>query len=354
MSKIHKLFLEDLDASNNIRRACIGLYYKDVNPWSAVVDLALSDSLDDNCAFFDLIFEEIDIVKLAISLHQTGQINPILVKEENGKYVVLAGQRRCVAAGFLEALRRIFKFGDSEEINKIKKQFYDIGVDLDYKEFQKNDDGTTVDCQILVVDKDQALQLAFDENDLALQMNDLDWGIQLKRLLETNNPKTDKNYTLQDLSSKFKKPYQFIRGRSALPYLPKDWQQKLDEGVINITDAINYALKLKDDAVIAEAEQFIQPSSKPEKLVEAKDAIESVHKVVEVSPEDIEATKPPEEKSWTDAVPKKRSKKIKCMTGEQIMELLKNTNSSNLERIGALAEVLYMDVADALNLAQSS
>lgn len=373
MTEISKFYLEEIDASSNIRRACISLYYQDINPWKAVVQLALSDSIDDNYKFVALLENESEILKLAHSLHCHGQIHPILVRSSKGKTTVVAGQRRCIAMGLLEALRRLVKFGDTEDISKVQKIFTRHELSFDFNLLRKNDDGFAIDAQQIKVTDEEAEKIAFDENDMSVQISDLDWGLQFQKMLNKQNPATEKLYTYAEIAELYRKPYTFVRGRSALPLLPKEWQQKLDEGAINLTDAINYALRLRSEQSTKEsveverpivpepipAESYVveeaidgsvisitEPIFDGSSLVNTKDVVENIHKVIDISEEEK-----PEPKSWTEAVRKKRTPKRKCLSADEIYTLLQETLADNAERVKALAEVLMLDLDEAKEIA---
>ena len=393
---IEKIFLEDLDASKNIRRACPKLSNKNIDVWDLVVKLALSGKVEDNIKFLEILSQEKGIISLAQSILSIGQIHPIIARYVGGICVCIAGQRRCVALAVAECLRKIHKFGTNADIMNATSWVWTEGLDWNFDAISKNEEGFYVIAKIVEVDDDQAERIAFEENDESIPISDLDWGHDFKRLLDSINPETGKNYTIKQVAHRRRKSYVFVRGRSALPYLPADWKEKLDAEEINITDAIKYACEIRSEAQKKSEEAFhtvtvTRADEECEKKAEPYLPISKAYIVEETMPDgspiahptkssdylihdeeevdfvdDYETDKqheepevvvhPPakvKERSWTEATRKPRTKKTKedILTASEIKVLLAETPKENLERIKAFAEVLKMDMQEAQDFA---
>ena len=247
--------LYDIDASRNIRRACPKLSNQNLDPYTMVQDMVLVDNNHRQLEFVKLIAQEAKIVTLAHSILKFGQIHPVTVIQnpmEGKKYRNVAGQRRYIAVALVEALNRL------KESPKLYKEalgiLFDVKADgdddsameLNFDDFIRvQTDDFNIKIQVANLTLEQAEDISFEENDETLAMTDLDWGYQFDLMLKTINSQTGKNYTLQDIAKKRKKHYQFVRNRTALPYLPTAWKEKLDDGSISITKAIQKALELK-------------------------------------------------------------------------------------------------------------
>ena len=96
---------------------------------------------------------------------------------------------------------------------------------------------------------EEAGEIGWDENDQRQQMTDLDYGERFDALLRQDNPLTQKPYTIQEVADKYGKNYHWVRGRAALPYLPVEHQQQVEDGTCNITEACNLALRCKAKAL---------------------------------------------------------------------------------------------------------
>lgn len=393
---IEKIFLEDLDASKNIRRACPKLSNKNINVWDLVFRLALSNKVEDNLKFLEILSEEKGIISLAQSILSIGQIHPIIARYVGGVCVCIAGQRRCVALAVVECLRKIHKFGTSADIMNAASWIWTEGLDWNFDAISKNEEGFYVVAKIVEVNDEQAERIAFEENDESMPISDLDWGHDFKRLLDTINPETGKNYTMKQVADRRRKPYVFVRGRSALPYLPTEWKEKLDEGEINITDAIKYACEIRSEAQKKSEEIFHSTTvtrldDECQKTPEPYLPISKAYIVEETMPDgspispvkqssdslihdeeevpfvddyDTEKEKhgvkstesapaKVKERSWTEAARKPRTKKAKddILTVSEIKSLLFATPKHNVERIKAFAEVLKLDLQEAIDLA---
>ena len=133
-----------------------------------------------------------------------------------------AGERRVLACAYLEAERRI-QTSKGETPNRDKPWTVDA-ICLDH------------------ITVEEAGEIGWDENDQLRQMTDLDYGERFDALLRQDNPLTEKPYTIQEVADKYGKNYHWVRGRAALPYLPVEMQQQVEDGTCNITEACNLAL----------------------------------------------------------------------------------------------------------------
>lgn len=389
MKTIKKLQLTEIDASKNIRRACKKLSNQGIDLWKITTELALSNDVANNLKFLEIISQEVSILSLAQSILCVGQIHPIVVRQIDDRYTSIAGQRRCVAVAVLFALHNICKNGTGVDKMNASAIVWCEGLDWNLEDISALESATTVAAQIVDVTDEQAEKIAFEENDESLAISDLDWGYEFKRLLETINPLTGENYNIKEIASKRRKPYQFVRGRSVLPYLPTDWKEKLDENEINITDAIKYAREIKDKLekkALAELDDYDDeidelsaitpveelPISKAYVVEETKpDGTDISHKMPTVDEgegedEDEESptkheiagvttTTEDEGKSWTEAVRKRRTKKppSSMLTAAEVKLLLAGTSKDNRERIQAFAEVLKMEFSEAEEIANA-
>lgn len=383
------LEISQIDASHNIRRACRKLANQGINPWELVKKYSLSHDIKDWMQFVETISDEKSICKLAHSILYTGQIHPIVVRKIDGNYISIAGQRRCIAIALLECLRKICKEGNGIDRMNVLSMVWNEGIDWDLEIFSGMENAIKVFAELVEVNDEQAERISFEENDESLAISDLDWGYDFKRLLATINPSTGKLFNYKEIADKRRKPYQFVRGRSALPYLPKEWLEKLDEDEINITEAIKYAKELRDAAEKKQALEEDGDIETPEDSVTSvKDLpIGKAYIVEETRPDGSPISHPYEDepetpslshdiededfdikseapstgiiaepvRPWTEAVRKPRSKKtVSTLTYEEIKALLISTPKSNLERIRAFAEVLKMDFEQAEALAEDS
>lgn len=387
--EVVELEIFEIDASHNIRRACRKLANQGVNPWDLVQKYALSNDIKDSIQFVETISEEKSICKLAHSILYTGQIHPIVVRKIDGKYVSIAGQRRCIAIAVLECIRKICREGTGVDRMNASSMVWSEGIDWDLEIFANMNHSIKVFAEVVEVNDEQAERISFEENDESLAISDLDWGYDFKRLLATINPVTGKLFNYKEIADKRRKPYQFVRGRSALPYLPKEWLEKLDEDEINITEAIKYAKELRDAAEKKQAIEEDGVFEAPEDIVTSvKDfPIEKAYIIEETKPdgtpitysdidepenhavsddsaeEDFDVKVTEDETSavaepvrpWTEAVRKPRSKKkVTTLSYEEVKALLMNTPRSNEQRIRAFAEVLRMDFEQAETLAENA
>lgn len=248
--------LYDIDASTNIRRACPKLTNQNKDPYELIQQLVLVDNNKSQLEFVKEISVETKIVTLAHSILKFGQIHPITVIKnpiDGRPYKNVAGQRRYIACGLIEALIRLQEnsklFNEALEIlNNVKAcEEEDSNLELTFSQtiIPSVEASFEIKVQLVNLSEEQAEDIAFEENDESLGMSDLDWGYQFDQMLRRINPATGKNYNMLEIAKKRKKHYQFVRTRAALPYLPIKWKEKLDDGSVSIVKAIEKALELK-------------------------------------------------------------------------------------------------------------
>ena len=336
------VYLDSIDASQNIRRACKRLANKGVDVWNLMLRCALSDDCKKNFEYIKTMIEnEPELVRLASSIHKMGQINPIVCRKFGPIYKVIAGQRRCLAVAYMEALRRVLNYGDESAIDAIMEMQTDY--EFHYPTIQENEEGFSMQVKVVDINDEDAERISFDENDQSMPISDLDWGHDFDRLLKSINPVTGKNYNLKEIATKRNKPYQFVVGRASLPHLPKDWQEKLDEGVLNITECITYAKQIKEEIEAGKAPVLgTTPSVIPMEEMPLASAFETEEKDEESKP-----------KSWTTATRKPRTKKKSKdrMGREEILKLLTSVNPSEKLAISVLSQVLFIKEEEGESIA---
>lgn len=194
---------------------------------------------------------------------------------------------------------------------------------------------------------DEAFDIAITENIDREEMSPLDIGYSFQEMLTVRiNTQTVKEklpdgsdnpnyspaypkgrpYKLQEIATKFRKDYNWVRGRAALPYLSeKDKLQMMAEfkaGKRNITRYITKALEL--------AKKAKQEGKGLSELTE-----NSGENPVDVS-----------ENSGTIVVVAEKRRRV--LTLKQVVNLFDATPTSNVERLKALAEVMGLDYDNAL------
>lgn len=394
--------LYDIDASTNIRRACPKLTNQNKDPYVLIQEMVLVDNNKSQLDFIKEIVVEAKIVTLAHSILKYGQIHPITVIKnpaEGRPFKNVAGQRRYIACGLIEALIRLQENPSlfEEAINILNNTKLcdeeDSNLELTFSQstLPSLDSSFEIKVQLVNLTEEQAEDIAFEENDETLGMSDLDWGYQFDSMLKKINPATGKNYNMLDIAKRRKKHYQFVRTRAALPYLPSKWKEKLDDGSISIVKAIEKALELKkateaEPAKIDNAgadSSTIKNISKPlvidmPDLPEAVDEEQELEAAVlatqprtthiaeaeSIDDPDAELDEDPHKGSTIsdeddvelhEALKKtKRKKKIKDirLSVADIVKLIVETDRNNLERIKALAETIRYSVHDAKALTE--
>jgi hypothetical protein len=164
--------LYDIDASRNIRRACPKLSNQNYYPYTLIQENVLVDNDKKQFEFIQLIAQESKIVTLAHSILKYGQIHPITVISNDDpikKYRNVAGQRRYIAIGLIEALIRLYenkKLFD-QAVDLLKKVKYDgdddAGLELNFAEFiNSSDQAFTVKAQLATLTAEEAEDIAFE------------------------------------------------------------------------------------------------------------------------------------------------------------------------------------------------
>ncbi len=273
--------------------------------------------------------QEPEIVTLARSIHKIGQCQPIVVRtyrarvgqdaEGNKVYErrggVGAGERRVLACAYLEAERRI-QASKGETPNRDKPWTVDA-ICLDH------------------ITVEEAGEIGWDENDQRQQMTDLDYGERFDALLRHDNPLTQKPYTIQEVADKYGKNYHWVRGRAALPYLPVEMQQQVEDGTCNITEACTLALRCKAKAL-------------NEDTGAAHDDKGAAPAVVDLGVYEQPAQPKPAERTGrpVEKLPGRRERRATLALAE-VQALFDATPDANNERRQAFAEVMGLSLEQA-------
>jgi len=321
--------LDKIITSHNPRRPIRKLQRQGHVPLELVHNLALSDDTAKNSEYIALIAQEPAIESLARSIRTIGQCQPIILrtfrscvsksaegKEYEQRGGIAAGERRILAVALLEAERRV-AIGKGETPNRDKPWTVDaIGWDMTVEE---------------------AGQIGWDENDQREQMTDLDYGERFDAKLREYNPVTQKPYTIQEVADIFGKNYHWVRGRAALPYLPIEHQQQVEDGTCNITEACTLALRHKAKALATEQEQADQ-------VREDKGAAPAVpdQGVGDQPP----AQPQPAKDTGGEPLPGRRARRATLALAD-VQALFDATPEANTERRQAFAEVMGLTLEQA-------
>lgn len=257
-----------------------------LTPMELVHTLALSEDPAKKAEYVRLI-EKYEthpkgLLELAAS-RRLNELEPILIRDfrlsgtdEAGKRIVrfgiVCGERRFMAAAYNHA-----KHGDSATVGAVVKKM-------------------TVT---------EGMAAAVEENFNRQDMSDLEIGISINQWLEKDNPATGKKFTLPEVAEKFHMEYQYARGRQALAaYLPEADKNKLREGTLGVTKAVEKALSIKTGREDANANTSVPTVSLPSRT--------------------------------------------RVMTRKEIQALFDATPRKNKERLAALAEVMRQPMEEAL------
>ena len=318
--------LEKIVTSHNPRKPIRRLQRQGHVPLELVHNLALADDPAKNAEYVALMAQEPEIVTLARSIHKIGQCQPIVLRtyrarvgedaEGNKVYEqrggVGAGERRVLACAYLEAERRI-QASKGETPNRDKPLTVDA-ICLDH------------------ITVEEAGEIGWDENDQRKQMTDLDYGERFHALLKQDNPLTQKPYTIQEVADKYGKNYHWVRGRAALPYLPVEQQQQVEDGTCNITEACTLALRCKAKAL-------------NEDTGAAHDDKGAAPAVVDLGVYEQPAQPKPAERTGrpVEKLPGRRERRATLALAE-VQALFDATPDANNERRQAFAEVMGVDL----------
>jgi hypothetical protein len=327
--------LDRIITSHNPRRPIRRLQRQGHVPLELVHNLALSDDPAKNAEYVTLMTQEPAIESLARSIKGIGQCQPIILRTyraavgkepatqagEKAKIIydqrggIAAGERRILAVALLEAQRRI-AVSKGETPNQDKPWTVDaIGWDM------------TVET---------ASQIGWDENDQREQMTDLDYGERFDAKLREYNPLTQRPYTIQEVADLFGKNYHWVRGRAALPYLPIEHQQQVEDQTCNITEACNLALRYKAKALAGEQEQADQ-------VREGKGAAPAVP---DQGVSDQPTQPQPATGTESEALPGRRARRATLALAD-VQALFDATPEANTERRQAFAEVMGLALEQA-------
>lgn len=397
MNKIELIDLTDIDASNNIRRASPTISNSGVDLLKECVFKGLGNSMAGWSKFVSMLAGDTQMISLARSLAITGQIHPITVVKIGKKYRCISGQRRYVGMVAVECLRNILRYGESEEIIEAKKIFengFEGAPAIDYERLEKQSKDSQIQADIRAEMTEEAIEtLAFNANEEVLPMTDIDWANWICKKREEINAETGKAYTWEQLAIISHKSIGWLTLRQNLLCLPPEWKHRLDSKEITITKAAAYADEIVDAGEVnsePSEEKAIEPE--PEVLMaDESDGVMVTHakpKKRKLTPEEmperpdgsriewndeeddeIEAEESMDEddgiapvtdevvpvRDWTEGKRKKRSsKKPKMLSYEEVINLLRGLDKSDVHGIDLLSKVLQMPFEDAEALAGSS
>ena len=315
--------LDKIITSHNPRRPIRRLQRQGHIPLELIHNLALSDDPAKNAEYVALMAQEPEIVTLARSIHKIGQCQPIVLRtyrarvgqdaEGNKVYEqrggVGAGERRVLACAYLEAERRI-QASKGETPNRGKPWTVDA-ICLDH------------------ITVEEAGEIGWDENDQRQQMTDLDYGERFDALLRQDNPLTQKPYTIHEVADKYGKNYHWVRGRAALPYLPVEHKQQVEDDACNITEACTLALRCKAKALTDETGA-------------ANGERGAARAVADLGVYEQPAQPKPAE-GPVAALPTRRERRATLALAE-VQALFDATPEANVERRKAFAEVMGVDL----------
>ena len=386
------LNLNDIDGSNNVRRASPLLSNKGIN----ILELCKAQGLGISkrwwVPFLETVCEDTKLLGLARSLAITGQIHPITVVRKGSSFCCISGQRRYIGMVMLECLRNIMRFGNETDINRCKELFnMPEMVELDFDKIQAMENEYNIRAEVKdSLEPEEADRLAFTANEEAEAMTDIDWAMWIANALQRNNPKRGSNYILEDLCSISGKSLWWLKQRQNLLALPKEWQEKLDSKEVTILKAAAYALELVSEesadekpvattaqpktvpvvdvnefaAVYDEPPQVTKPVPKtavrPAEVAADDDGEDE--DIMAIDADDIMEPELPEDgvlepkkvKDWTEGTRKKRTAKPKMMKHGDIVNLLRSLDKEDTRAIEILAQVLMLEVEEAEELAGSS
>lgn len=398
MNKIELIDLADIDATNNIRRASPAISNTGIDLLKECVVKGLGNSMSGWSKFVGMLSGDNAMLSLARSLAITGQIHPITVIKVGKKYRCISGQRRYVGMVAVESLRNILRYGETEEIIAAKKVFAprsESEPEIDYDKLQKQAHDTQIQANIRADMTEEAIEtLAFNANEEVLPMTDIDWANWIYKKREEVNSKTGKPYTWEQLANISHKSVGWLTLRQNLLCLPTEWKNKLDSKEINITKAAAYADEIaeagqlentaepKEDAAEPETEAIFDDDSDgvmvtptkptkrkltPEEMPERPDGSkidwsdEQEDEIEDEEADDEDAgTVPPVEdvvpvRDWTEGKRKKRSaKKPKMLSYDEVINILRSLDKTDVHGIDLLSKVLQMPFEDAEALAGSS
>lgn len=253
--KVDRISLDRIVVSHNPRnpiRSLSSHLDEETTPLSLIHDMALSDDMDQVSKFVEMMEtheqattdddpeeKRHGIVALALSRIKE-EIQPVVVRPfsrknaETGEhetfYGMIAGERRVLAAAYAWAKKRL---GD-ENFSKAKP---------------------SVGAIVRRMTVDDAFELAVEENAQRLDMTPLEYGEIFHQYREKVNPDTGKKYNLQQIAKKLDLDYQFVRRREALVFLSDKDKERLNEGKIGLSKAIEIGLQLKSGKKADEIEE---------------------------------------------------------------------------------------------------
>jgi hypothetical protein len=350
---VQPISLDRIYVSHNVRRPCRILQRQGIVPLQ-FLRTALSDKIEDVQEYAVKMQQEPGIVSLAISLQARGQIQPAVLrsfrsaigKGEEGKtyeerYGYVAGERRGMATGLLEAWRKI-ALATERDPSCTTLTVGEATYELSEAFWKHLTRPWCLDAICLKITTDEAEKLAVEENDEREEMTELDWGLLFDKKLRSYNPATQQLWTIAEVARYHRKDYHYVRTRAALPYLPADWQVKVEDKTVNIVPASTYALKCKAKAL----ESVQQQAEGTQGKVEAPVIPDQGQEQAQVSSQaQVGPSISKDEPTIEEAV--KTGHRNNPLSRKEIEALFDATPEANVERRKALAEVLRLDIKAA-------
>jgi hypothetical protein len=273
------------------------------------------------------------------SMVEKGQIQPVMLRRYDSKgedkYGIVVGECRILAWAILEA-----ETGKQQKVRAIIAPKMTL---------------------------DEAFDLALTENIERQDMTPLEIGVSFQELLTnrinpatvkptltdgTVNPSYDpkfpkgRPYTLKEIATKFRKDYNWVRGRAALPYLPEKDKLQLTAnfraGKRDVTRYVQKALQLAVQAKktggnkLAEVEEISHENGNVGNVENS-----SENGVANTTNSDTIAVVQQE-------IVVKAETRRRVSTLKEVLEMFDKTPLTNIERLQALADVMKLDLNVAL------
>lgn len=241
------------------------------------------------------------IVSLSRSLAIT-QLQPAGVRKKGDKYTLIFGQRRLAGILYRHALTRLWNKED-----KKKPIFPAILMCVESAD----------------VTKEQAFDLAVQENRQRKDFTPLQWSAIIHEYLKRKNPTTKKPYTLKDVVGTVGLPYGITRNRWAL-LLPRSEEEVDDDGTVTkaargLTDEDREKLERGD----------ITLTSATRKALGEKFSKKG------------------------DVTPPRQTTRLKSIPLKDMQQLFDDTSESNIERRKAISECMGLPLDKAIDESNS-
>lgn len=232
--------LTQIVGTDNCRRPCPMLWNLGLDPWVAFRQI-ISGDIEQVREGVKMLEQSPRFRNMAGTIEQDTQLQAICLRN----YRVVSGKTD--AGEKLYEERAALSYGNG--------RLFGVALLEGRRQITLADGGKasktalTVDAAIVKMTREESYELSVIENDKRTEMDDLDWGMDFDRLLKTTNPDTNKLYTLKEVAEKRGKNYHWVRGRSALPYLPAETLREItDWNKVNIDALCQMALRYKAGA----------------------------------------------------------------------------------------------------------